>query len=122
MNKPTHSTMSRGFSFSRFSQSVEQIDDALREIDRSNTFALPPTVCLRSVITQRSKTDFGRFVGESRVRERGLGVILCTYIPILRRRYVEGTSLEELLCVVYVILDEISQKSEGTHLMSLEAC
>ena len=79
-------------------------------------------VCLRSVITQRSKTDFGRFVGESRVRERGLGVILCTYIPILRRRYVEGTSLEELLCVVYVILDEISQKSEGTHLMSLEAC
>ena len=114
--------MSRGFSFSRFSQSVEQIDDALREIDRSNTFALPPTVCLRSVITQRSKTDFGRFVGESRVRERGLGVILCTYIPILRRRYVEGTSLEELLCVVYVILDEISQKSEGTHLMSLEAC
>ena len=78
-------------------------------------------MCLRSVITQRSKTDFGRFVGESRVRERGLGVILCTYIPILRRRYVEGTSLEELLCVVYVILDEISQKSEGTHLMSLEA-
>ena len=75
-------------------------------------------MCLISVITQRSKTDFGRFVGESRVRERGLGVILCTYIPILRRRYVEGTSLEELLCVVYVILDEISQKSEGTHLMS----
>ena len=77
------------------------------------------------MITQRSKTDFGRFVGESRVRERGLGVILCTYIPILRRRYVEGTSLEELVCVVYVffaILDEISQKSEGTHLMSLEAC
>ena len=86
----------------------------------------PFIVCLRSVISlhnvRKSKTDFGRFVGESRVRERGLGVILCTYIPILRRRYVEGTSLEELLCVVYVILDEISQKSEGTHLMSLEAC
>ena len=68
-------------------------------------------MCLRSVITQRSKTDFGRFVGESRARERGLGVILCTCIPILRRRYVEGISLDNVFCVVYVILDEISKKS-----------
>ena len=47
------------------------------------------------MITQCSKTDFGRFIGVRRVGERGLGVILCTYIPILRRRSVEGTSLED---------------------------
>ena len=68
-----------------------------------------------------SKTDFGRFVGESRARERGLGVILCTYIPILRRRYVEGISLDDLVCVVYVISAKSHKNLTLTHIMSLEA-
>ena len=36
---------------------------------------------------------------------------MCTFIPILRRRSVEGTILDNLLCVVYVLFLPLWTKS-----------